>query len=138
MSLVKDSQTESCASGSPNTPTTLFAKQWAGGAVQPGDAFRVTARLRAPFSQDASFEVRLGNVLLYQGSLAAGADEILVILGWREAGPRAGFAGGWRLNSGPVDYASTTFNWSSSMTLTVVGESAELGGAILENVFVER
>jgi len=115
----------------------MFSKQLAGGAVVAGDALRITAQIAAPFSEPAQFALKLGNVELFNAPLSAGSMEVVEVLCWREAGSRSGFAGGWRIGTGPV-VESTNFNWTGPMVLQMAAQSAELGGAILGNIFVER
>jgi len=128
MALFKNAQTTSNASGTPYTPVELYGVNVPGGGVSANDGLLVRARCSA-VGAAATFTVKLGNVTLLAFTLASGVFRAFDLTVLRETTS----AGNWRVDSENTDSASAAFSWTSQMRLSIAGQSADEGGAVVQN-----
>lgn len=133
--IFTDSQVVSSASGDANVPANLYSDTLAGGAISAGKGMRVAISGTA-IECSATFTLVLDDVELTTLSVAANQTASRGVTIYRTGLTQ----GGWRIDgvtSGQDGYSSG-FRWGGSQVLKVVGLSACEGGAVLQNVFVER
>ena len=142
--IYTDSSAVSSATGNANTPVTLWTQNIAGGAISANNAMRIHARVTSYGESgiEGSFQVKYGSQVLADVPLYGQDDAILDIIVMRTGTNHGTVVGTLGYNSVgyPFIFQDSFYGtfWTSQNAVSIVGESNQLGGTILQEVGIER